>query len=70
MDAARFSVHDRAQAWRALMAKKPTIEDGKKTGRPGKGFDPRAEDWQNKGKRQFEAKKPPSRPFKGGARGR
>ena len=51
---------------------KPPIDDDKK--RPGKApptaFDPRAEDWRNKGKRGFNQGKPTTRPFKGGARGR
>jgi len=53
------------------MAPKLPTDDGKKApAKPGKGFDPKAEDWQNKGRRQFANPKPQSRPFKGGGRGR
>jgi hypothetical protein len=56
-----------------VMAKVP-LDDKKK--RPGKApptaFDPKAEDWHNRGKQQFKDRKPSNanRPFKGGGRGR
>ena len=72
MDADAKSVHDGSAFKEATMAKLP-FDDGKK--RPGKAppttFDPKAEDFRNRGKNQFKQKNVPgSRPFKGGARGR
>lgn len=38
---------------------------------PGKGFDPKGEEWRNRhGHGQVSGGPPPSRPFKGGGRGR
>jgi hypothetical protein len=34
------------------------------------GFDPKAEDWQKRGRANFVDRKTVSRPFKGGGRGR
>jgi len=54
------------------MAGKPPIDTGTK--RPGKaqptGFDPKAEDWQKRGRANFVDKKRVSRPLKTGGRGR
>jgi len=54
------------------MAKLPFDESKKRPGKaPPTAFDPKAEDFKNRGKQQFNKKNiPGSRPFKGGARGR
>lgn len=53
----------------------PTEEEAKRAGKAGPkskipGLDPRAEDWQKRGRANFVDRKTVSRPFKGGGRGR
>ena len=58
-----------------MAPKPPTGGDPKQPGKAGAkskipGFDPKAEDWQKRGRANFVDKKTVSRPFKGGGRGR